>query len=71
MYSRAKKAKEDAKKAAEAFAANDELTTFTEDDIEDGGFFAVRWGLGEDCVMVFKIDGDPIVYDQLISQEHL
>ena len=57
-----------ARRAAERFAKDEKL--FTYGDIESGGFLALRWGLGEDCVVVVKIDSDhiPTNYQQLIRE---
>jgi hypothetical protein len=59
-----------AKKAADWFAKEPKCFTFTDGEIVAGCWFAVRWGLGEDCVVVFKIDEDsPVVnYHQLIPR---
>ena len=57
-----------AKKAAKAFAGNSELSTFSYGAPTPGSFLALRWGLGEDCVLVIKIDENhtPTNYAQLI-----
>lgn len=59
-----------AEKAARVFAESPTLVTYTETDIVPGCFFAVRWGLGEDCVVVLKLDDDhiPTNYAQLIRR---
>jgi hypothetical protein len=44
--------------AAIAFGENPQYATFTDGEIEPGKMFAVRWGLGEDCILIFKIDED-------------
>ena len=60
-----------ARLAAEMFSENDGWTTFTDGDIEPGCLFAVRWGLGDDCVLVMRLDDDhkPTVYQQIIKKE--
>ena len=45
-----------AEKAAANFAAHPKHSTYTDGEIVPGCFFAVRWGMGEDCVLVLKID---------------
>lgn len=45
-----------ARKAADSFAKNQKFFTYTDGDIVPGCLFAVRWGLGEDCVLVFRVD---------------
>ncbi len=55
-------------KAAKHFAEHPEHNTYTDGEIVSGGMFAVRWGLGDDCVLVMKLDDsfEPTVYGQLI-----
>lgn len=56
--------------AAKAFAENDKLTTYSDSGtIEKGEYFAIRWGLDRNCVVVFKIDEfeEPINYMELIT----
>jgi hypothetical protein len=57
-----------AQRAAKRFAENDQLQSFG--NIEPGAFFALRYGLGEDCVVVFRIDSDhtPVNYQQLVRE---
>lgn len=57
-----------AKRAANHFAANRGHFTYTDTEIEPDALFAVRWGLGEDCVLVFKVgDLPPTIYGQAIT----
>lgn len=60
-----------AKKAAAHFASHTHCTTFTDGDIKRGGFLAIRWGAGNDCVAVLKLDDnhEPVIYASLIQQE--
>lgn len=62
--------REFAKRAAKNFAKCKEHCTYTHGEIKAGCLFAMRWGLGEDCVVVFRLDEDfePINYQQLIRQ---
>ena len=57
-----------ARAAAKNFAAHPEKSTFSKGALEPGCFLALRWGLGEDCVLVVKLDENhtPINYAQLI-----
>ncbi|MEN6544472.1 MAG: hypothetical protein ABFE07_00350 [Armatimonadia bacterium] len=56
-----------AKRAAEAFAANPSIDIFG--NIEPGSFLALRWGLGDDCVLVVKLSEghEPTNYQRLIK----
>jgi len=51
-----------AKVAMKWFIEHPEHTTFTEKEPDDGCLFAVRWGMGQDCVLVFTVGDEPIVY---------
>lgn len=55
-----------AKRAAEAFAAEPKMFTFG--DLKPGSLLAMRYGLGDDCVVVMRLDPDhePVNYQQLI-----
>lgn len=56
-----------AEKAARHFKSDRGCFTYTADNIEPGAWFAVRWGMGEDCVLVFRVgDETPVIYGQLI-----
>lgn len=57
-----------AKKAAALFAADKSKSSFGE--ITQGGFIALRWGLGDDCVLVLKLDElhVPTNYQSLVRQ---
>ena len=51
-----------AKSAARWFAENPKGHTYTAGEIETGALFAMRYGLGDDCVVVFRISHDtPVV----------
>lgn len=58
-----------AQRAAECFTDPDKCT-YTDGAIEPGCLLAVRWGLGDDCVIVFKLDDDrPVTnYTQIIKK---
>lgn len=57
-----------AKKAAAFFASHAEKSSYG--DIDPGSFIALRWGLGDDCVLVLKLDEYhvPTNYAQLVRQ---
>jgi len=57
--------------AAKNFEEHPKHYTFTEKNIEAGCLFALRFGLGDDCVIVFKLaeDFEPVNYQQLIKKK--
>lgn len=57
-----------AKKAARYFSSHDKIYSYTNSEIEPGCYFALRWGAGDDCVLVVKLDEDfiPELYTQII-----
>lgn len=59
-----------ASKAAEHFAAHPEHGSFTDGDIEPGCLLALRWGLGNDCVLVLRLHDYemPVNFQQLIRE---
>jgi hypothetical protein len=59
-----------AMRAAAMFSDNPKLSVFTDGDIERGQFLALRWGLGNDCVLVLKLDDVyvPTNYGNIIRQ---
>lgn len=44
------------KRAKERFEGNNKMFTFG--DIKPGELFAMRWGVCDDCILVFRIDED-------------
>lgn len=46
------------KEAAGLFSVNSRCRSYTRDGIKPGALFALRFGMGEDCVVVFRIDED-------------
>ena len=44
--------------------------TYTDGDIKAGCFFAVKFGVGDDCILVFKLayDFEPINLTHMISR---
>jgi len=56
-----------AKRAGRHFAENSNHHTFTDCDIDESTFLAVRWGLLEDCVVVIKRNKNhkPKIYEGL------
>ena len=60
-----------ARRAAKCFAQDSKMFTFTDKEIEPGCLFAVRFGLGDDCVMVFRLDEEcPVVNFQQIIRRY-
>lgn len=59
------------KEAAEFFKQNPTYTSYTSGKIVPGCLFALRFGLGGDCVVVFRIDDDfPVEnFTQVIDKE--
>lgn len=57
------------KKAAARFKDSPELATFTEGEIEPGCFFAVRWGMHNRAILIFKLDDcfEPVIYGDVIE----
>jgi len=60
-----------AQRAAVNFAENPKNNTYSDKEIEPGCYFAIRWGLGNDCVVVIKLDGyeDIVNYENIITKE--
>lgn len=59
------------KEAAEFFKSNPSYTSYTSGRIVPGCLFALRFGLGSDCVVVFRVDENwPVEnFTQVISKE--
>jgi hypothetical protein len=60
-----------ANEAAACFAKNETCWTFTRSGrIKPGELFAMRWGMGNDCVLVFRIDDnfEPVNFQQAITR---
>jgi len=57
-----------ARKAAQHFANNPKHWSFG--DLKPETFLALRWGMGDDCVLVLKLDPtfEPINYRNLVRQ---
>lgn len=62
-----------ARKAAKFFEDRPECVSFSENGPKKGGLMAFRWGLGADCVLVFRVSDDYdekiMLYPQLIDRE--
>ena len=63
--------REFAVKAAQHFTEHPEHSSFG--DIEKGGLIALRWGLGDDCVLILKLDEgyEPTNYHQIIKKKEM
>ena len=61
-----------ANKAAEHFNKNPKHVTFTDGNIEAGCLFGVKWGLGDDCILVFQLDYvyEPVIFTQFIKEKN-
>ena len=59
-----------ARSAGIYFAENPKCTSYTYKDIVPGCFIALRWGAGNDCVLILKLDEwhEPAVYQQFITE---
>ena len=57
-----------AKKAAEHFEQHPKHWSFG--DLKEGTFLALKWGLGNDAVLVLKLDdiAEPVVYGNMIKK---
>ena len=56
-------------KAVKYFKENPHKNTFTEKEIEVGCWFAIRWGLDRNGVVIFKLDEnfEPTNYMEIIK----
>lgn len=56
-------------KAAANFASNPAVWSFSAGEITPGCLLALRWGLGDDCVLVMRLDEfhTPTVYSQAVK----
>lgn len=55
--------------AALKFASNPAMWSFSTSEIHPGCLLALRWGLGDDCVLVVKLDEFhvPTIYSQAVK----
>jgi hypothetical protein len=64
-----------AQRAAEYFAYHPQKTSFSDGDIAPDTFLALRWGLGEDCVLVLKLaepwQHTPTNYQNIVPRREL
>ena len=69
-FDKEKELEEFARAAAKHFEKNPQHTSFSEKELEAGCLIALRWGLGDDCVLVLKIDDfeQPRVYQRIIER---
>ena len=58
-----------AERAAKHFQANPEHWTYTDAEIETGAYFAMKFGMGNDCVVVFTIADNPVNYQNIIGTD--
>jgi hypothetical protein len=59
-----------ARRAASYMAADPKIFTYTDGPIQQGCLFAVRFGLGDDCVVVMRLAHDhvPTNFQNLIRE---
>jgi hypothetical protein len=61
-----------AEEAARHFAANPAHWSYSNckpNAIQPGELLAMRWGMGDDCVLVLRVgDDEPVIYGQLVRQ---
>lgn len=60
-----------AEAAARHFAANPKHWSYSDAvlDVAPGELLALRWGMGDDCVLVLRIgDDEPVIYGQIIER---
>lgn len=55
-----------AQRAARHFRDNPNHWSYTDGEIKAGEFFALRFGMGKDCVVIFTIGDDPLNYQNII-----
>lgn len=56
-----------AREAAAHFAKNSAHWSYSRGEIQPGERIAMRWGLGDDCVLVFRIGDElPTIFAQAI-----
>lgn len=60
-----------AEQAAADFAAHPEHCSYSYGEIKPGAYLALRWGLGNDCVLVLKLCDyfEPVNYQQLVKEK--
>lgn len=56
-----------AKKAAECFRLNPGYRTFSDGPLAPGKWLGIRWGAGEDCVVVLKIHE----YEEIVNYTNI
>ena len=57
-----------AERAAKHFQKYPKHTSYTDSHISEGEFFALRFGLGMDCVVVFTVGDTPTNYQQALNE---
>jgi hypothetical protein len=60
-----------AKKAANNFEENPDHATYSVKYPAPGELLAIRWGMGNDCVLVLKLDEyfEPVIFQQAIKRK--
>lgn len=59
-----------AQRAAKHFSDNPHIQSYTDGEIVAGCLFALRMGLGKDCVLVFQLDEffEPTNYQNIVDK---
>jgi hypothetical protein len=59
-----------AERAAKRLGSDSALSTYTDGPIKQGDLFAIRMGMGDDCVLVFRLDSEfePVNFAQIIPK---
>ena len=61
-----------AKEAAEVFSNDDEVGSYSNPACPtEGEYFARRWGMDKDCVLVLKIDEnfEPVIFQNIVKRK--
>ena len=66
-----KELQEFAIRAAKHFEENQQHRSYSDKEIEPGCLLAMKWGCGDDCVLVLKLDEffEPVNYQNLINKK--
>lgn len=57
-------------RAAANFSKHPEHSVYTDGEITEGCQVGLRWGLGNDCVLVLKLSDyvEPVIYEQVVER---
>ena len=57
-----------AERAARYLKENPEKYSYTDGEIKQGEYFGIRFGMGNDCVVVFLIGDEVLNYQQILDE---